>query len=168
MNHLELYFSVEEIKILKNTKNLYDKAYFMVSRIFKNVQDKGGNPYILHLIEVSKNVSTKKAKVVGLLHDILEDTPISEEDLFYLEFPKEIVTAISIVTRRKNESYEEFINRIILSNNVLALKVKRADMENNMDLSRIPSVTEKDKDRVIYKYLPNYQKIIRKMEEKKR
>ena len=160
MEHWKEYFTDIEIEILKKTNNLYDKAYYIVRRIFLNKKDKGGNPYLSHLLYVSNNVPGRNAKVVGLLHDIIEDTIITSEDLLLINFPENIVDSVLIVTRKNDESYDEFIERIIKSKNKVALMVKKVDIENNMDLSRIENVSKKDIDRVEIKYKPNYKKIL--------
>ncbi len=160
MEHWKEYFTDIEIEILKKTNNLYDKAYYIVRRVFLNVKDKGGNPYLKHLLYVSNSVSGRNAKVIGLLHDIIEDTIITSEDLLLMNFPKNIVDSVLIVTRKSDESYDEFIERIIQSKNKDALMVKKSDIENNMDLSRIGTVSKQDLDRVENKYKSNYNKIL--------
>ncbi len=168
MEHWEKYFTEIEMDILKATNNLYDKAYYIVRRVFLNTKDRGENPYLEHLLYVSDHVSGKNAKVVALLHDIVEDTIITEEDLLWMNFPQSIINSILLVTKKEEENYEEFIERLIQSNNKDALMVKKADMENNMDLSRIPIVTEEDKKRVEKKYKPNYQKVINQLNKRGR
>ena len=150
------------------TNNLYDKAYYIVRRVFLDKKDRGGSPYIEHLLYVSSQVSGKNAKVVALLHDIIEDTMITKEDLLWMNFPQSIVDSVLLVTKREEEIYEEFIERLIQSNNKDALMVKKANMEHNMDLSRIPMVTEEDQKRVEKKYKPNYQKIMNKLNKRGR
>ena len=103
-----------------------------------------------------------------MLHDIVEDTIITEEDLLWMNFPQSIINSILLVTKKEEENYEEFIERLIQSNNKDALMVKKANMENNMDLSRIPIVTEEDKKRVEKKYKPNYQKVINQLNKRGR
>lgn len=168
MNHWNHYFNEIEIDVLKVTNNLYDKAYYIVRRAFLDKKDRGGNPYIEHLLYVSSQVSGKNAKVVALLHDIIEDTMITKEDLLWMNFPQSIVDSVLLVTKREEEIYEEFIERLIQSNNKDALMVKKADMEHNMDLSRIPMITEEDQKRVEKKYKPNYQKIMNKLNKRGR
>ena len=161
MNNLSKYVDIEKIKNI----SMYSKAIIIVNEIFKEKKDKGGNPYIYHLYSVSNNLETMEEKTAGLLHDIIEDTEISYKDLEEVGFTKEILEVLELVTRKETETYEEFINRIIESNNITALKVKQKDMENNMDLSRIKNPTEEDKKRIKEKYQPQYKKIIKKIGE---
>ncbi|MBE6159815.1 MAG: hypothetical protein E7157_02075 [Lactobacillales bacterium] len=146
---------------------MYSKSEIIVNRIFKEVKDKGNNPYLDHLYYVSNNLDNENMKIVGLLHDLLEDTEITELDLIEIGFTKDIIEALLLVTR-KEESYAEFIDKIISSNNKIALYVKKVDLENNMDLSRIKNPTVKDYERVENKYKPNYQKILNKIKEMER
>jgi len=83
---------------------------------------------------------------VAVMHDIVEDTDITLDDLRNEGFSKQVVSAIECVTKREGEDYDSFIERISL--NPLATKVKLADLEDNMDLSRLSDVTEKDLERV--------------------
>ena len=100
--------------------------------------DKGGNPYVGHIFQVRDCLKTKEEKTVGVLHDIVEDTLMTLDDLKKL-FPLEIVKAIDAVTRIKNEKFKEsdenYFNRII--KNKIAINVKIQDLINNMDLFRL-------------------------------
>lgn len=161
MNNINKYIDIKKIQKL----SMYEKARSIVNEVFKEKKDKGGNPYITHLYTVSNNLDTIEEKTVGLLHDIIEDTEITYKDLEEVGFPKKILEVLELVTRKSNETYDEFINRIIKSNNLTALKVKQKDMENNMDLSRIKNPKEIDKKRIEEKYKPQYKKIINKLGE---
>ena len=83
---------------------------------------------------------------MAVLHDIVEDTDVSFEDLRDEGFSKTIIEALRCVTKLDGENYEDFIERI--SHNRLAITVKLADLEDNMDLSRLPKVTDTDLERV--------------------
>ena len=161
MNNINKYIDIKKIEKL----SMYEKARSIVNEVFKEKTDKGKNPYTQHLYTVSNNLDTTEEKIAGLLHDIIEDTEITYKDLEELGFTKEILEVLKLVTRKKNETYDEFINRIIESNNLIALKVKQKDIENNMDLSRIKNPTEEDKKRIEEKYKPQYKKIIKKLGE---
>ena len=85
-------------------------------------------------------------KIVGVLHDAIEDSPLDLKDLSEQDFPQHIVEAINAITKRKGEDYETYLARVM--SNHLALRVKIADMKDNMDLSRITSPTVKDRQRL--------------------
>lgn len=137
--------------------NMTEQAFELVEELFENKTDKGGHPYIQHLLRVSSNVKGKIAKTVALLHDIIEDTDITKEDLIEMGFLHEVVDAVDILSRKENETYNEFILRIAASANPLAINVKIADLEDNMDLNRISNATQRDIDRVNKRYKPAYK-----------
>lgn len=116
--------------------------------------DKGGKPYIEHCIRVMNNVNTVEEKIVAVLHDVFEDTPYPLKYLLAQGYSIEIYNALDAITKRKCEPYNNYILRII--NNKLALIVKLADMEDNMNLTRINNPTEKDYIR-LRKYEYYYQ-----------
>lgn len=138
---------------------IHNVALHLVNYYHSDMVDKGGNPYINHLISVSMFCQNKYAKIGGLLHDIIEDTKCTPEILLQNGIPQIIVDAIEVVSRKDGESYSEFIERIIASNNIIALEIKLGDLLNNMDLSRIPTVREKDIKRINTRYIPAKIKI---------
>lgn len=133
---------------------LFNKSLELVSLYHKGMVDKGGNPYIDHLVSVSMNCISPEAKIAGLLHDILEDTKCTKEILLKNSIPEYIIDIIEVVSRKSNETYSEFIDRVCESNNKFAMEVKLADLRNNSNLTRIKKPTIKDTRRVIFKYQP--------------
>lgn len=129
-----------------------DKIIEFVTEAFKGRTDKGGQPYINHLLWVAneaykRNHCDIRLKWIGLLHDILEDTDTSSIEIVGLtnDMP-EVLDAIEDLTHRKNESYEFYIQRV--AGNPLARKVKICDLEHNMDIRRLNELTNKDVDRL--------------------
>ncbi|WP_054738816.1 HD domain-containing protein [Cellulosilyticum ruminicola] len=115
----------------------------------KDQVDKSGKPYFLHPIYVAYNEHIKgKAKIVAILHDIIEDTDVTEEMLLEMGFDKDIVEAIVLLTRDKAVDYFSYVRQIRDSNNPYAYWVKLSDLENNMDLSRLEYVKDEDIKRV--------------------
>lgn len=96
--------------------------------------DKIGVPYILHPVFVADQMDTEDETIVALLHDVVEDTPITLDDLRDKGYSDEIVVAIDALTRRTDETYSAYIER--LSNNKLARRVKIADLQHNLDPER--------------------------------
>ena len=123
----------------------YELAYAIAERAHFGQVDKAGKMYILHPLTVSHNVCSDVAKVVGLLHDVAEDSNIGVPALRVL-FGDEVADALECLTHGKNESYEAYIRRI--ATNKVATEVKIADLNHNMDLSRLPFVSEVDVERV--------------------
>lgn len=141
MNKLEI------IKIGKNLKGSLNKALLLASIYHDGIYDKGGNNYINHPLKVRALLDKKEEEIetVAILHDIIEDTEITKEDLFDIGLSINIVNAIISLSRKENESYMDFIKRV--SENEIATYVKLADLRNNMDLSRIDNPSIKDYER---------------------
>ena len=114
--------------------------------------DKAGKDYIFHPVCVASYMDTDTEKAIAYLHDVLEDTDVTVDELRTL-FPKEIVDTVILLTRRKNESYFEYIQRA--SKSKLAKKVKVADLLHNLDITRIKEPTKQD-----YGRLEKYKKAI--------
>lgn len=138
---------------------LYINTSLWVRKLFKNKVDKGGTPYIEHLLFVSSKMSTLEGKILGLLHDSVEDIKgITIELLLEKGYPPTLVEALKLVTRDKSIPYEQYIDNIATSNNLLAKELKKCDLKHNMDISRLQSPTEKDYQR-LQKYIRSYDKI---------
>lgn len=109
--------------------------------------DKNGSPYILHPLRVMFRLESDLERIVGILHDVVEDTPYTFEDLRAMGYSEEVITALDGVTRREQESYEEFVNRS--QSHPVSRRVKLADLEDNMDVRRLRrEPTEKDFERL--------------------
>jgi guanosine-3',5'-bis(diphosphate) 3'-pyrophosphohydrolase len=107
--------------------------------------DRGGVPYILHPIRIMRNMKTLDEKVVALLHDTVEDSDLTIEDLKKEGFSSEVLHAVDLMTHRKEDSYDEYLMGILTS--PLACRVKLGDLTDNMDLKRLNGVTKKDLQR---------------------
>lgn len=108
--------------------------------------DKVGQPYILHPLRVMFRLETEVERIVGVLHDLIEDTKYTPDDLRKMGYSEDILQALDAVTRRENESYEDFVLRS--KANPIARRVKLADLEDNMDIRRMIGVTPKDMERL--------------------
>jgi len=108
--------------------------------------DKVGQPYILHPLRVMFRLETEVERIVGVLHDVVEDTPHTLDGLRALGYPPEVIAALDGVTARPGESYEAFVAR--LAPNPIARRVKLADLEDNLDLRRLPELTDRDVERL--------------------
>lgn len=125
-----------------NTKKAINIAY----EAHKNQKDKSGIPYILHPIHLAEQMTTEDECIVAMLHDVVEDTETTLDDLSK-EFSKNIIDALSLLTHDKNVDYKDYIQAI--SKNSLATKVKIADLNHNLDYTRLPEIKEEDKKRII-------------------
>ena len=162
---LKKYFDEDKYQEIKESENLIYKALEIATVLFENDVDKGGLPYMLHLLYVYRHVSTIHEKVVALLHDVIEDKDVSKDDLIEVGFPAKIVEDILLLTRVKPIDYDDYIENLIKKGSKEALDVKLADLENNMDLSRIINPTVKDVERVKKRYIPTHEKIMNRLKE---
>ena len=130
-----------------------EKAYEIAKRAHLGQVDKAGEDYIKHPEKVASFVETDEEKAVAYLHDVIEDTELTLEDLHEYEFSKEVIEAVDIITKKKGEDYRNYLNSV--KKNKLARAVKLADLRHNSDLTRLAKVTEKD-----IKRKEKYQKAI--------
>ena len=108
--------------------------------------DKGGADYIGHPLRVMEMCETEEEKIVGILHDVVEDSDWTFEMLEAEGFSQEIIGALKCVTKlSKDEAYDEFIKRVMRNEHAMRVKVK--DLKDNLDLSRITDVTQIDIER---------------------
>lgn len=142
-----------------NLDELREKAMQIAIKVHRGQVDKGGNDYIYHPIRVSDSCNSEEEKIVALLHDIIEDGDVTADYLLMQGFPRDIVDAIISVTRNKDEDYFDFIQRC--KANAIGCKVKIADLEDNMDITRLNELTGKDIER-----LKEYHKAYKILTEK--
>ena len=115
--------------------------------------DKVGIDYIEHPIFVASQVDSEEEKAVALLHDVIEDSSVTAEELQNAGLPETVVTAVQILSKKKGQDYQTYLENV--KSNPLARVVKLADLKHNSDLSRLSSVTDKDLER-----LEKYKKAI--------
>ena len=156
---LEKYFTEEEYKRIKETDNLFYKSLEIITRVFSEKCDKGGFPYVIHLLKVYSGVSEEIEKICALLHDVIEDTDITYDDLRNVGYSEEIIDILTILTKLKGEDYRDYINRIIDSKNIHAMNIKLADLRHNMDSGRIKNPSPNDVMRITKRYEPAYERI---------
>ena len=135
---------------------LLEKAIALASGAHVGITDRYEQPYILHLVRVMQRVHTVDEKIIAMLHDIVEDTDWTLDMLKQEGFPGHIVTAVDYLTRRDEQTYEEYIQR--LKTDPLAIKVKLSDLTDNMDIRRIPVLKAEDFDR-LNKYLKAWHEL---------
>ena len=119
-----------------------EKAIALAATQHAGQLDKGGQPYILHPLRLMLQFSNPTLQIIAVLHDILEDTATTAEDLKALGFSAEIIQAIQALTKQTGESRLETVKRTVL--NPLATQVKYVDVLDNMNLSRINNPTARD------------------------
>ena len=124
-----------------------ERAIQIAVEAHAGVKDKGGKAYILHPISVMMRCETDDEKTVAILHDVVEDTDWTFEALREEGFKETIIEALKTVTKHsEDEDYDEFIQRSLT--NEIGRKVKIADLRENLDVTRIGELSEKDIERI--------------------
>ncbi len=119
-----------------------ERAIAIAAEAHAGQTDKAGGAYILHPLRVMLRVSTVDERIAAVLHDVVEDTPLTLEALAAEGFSAPVLTAIDALTKRPGESRMDAAARAAA--NPIARVVKLADNAENMDMSRLPSPTERD------------------------
>ncbi|MEI6820535.1 MAG: GTP pyrophosphokinase [Bacteroidota bacterium] len=126
---------------------MLEQAIIIAAEAHKKQVDKSGKPYILHPIRVMLNVETKDEMICAVLHDVIEDSKVKPKDLLEKGFTLEIIEAILSVTKNPDDKdYFDFIERA--KKNPIGRKVKIADLNDNLDISRIDNPKENDYERM--------------------
>jgi (p)ppGpp synthase/HD superfamily hydrolase len=123
--------------------DLLEKAIVLATAAHAGQRDRYGRPYLLHPLHLMLQMDTDEERIVAILHDVVEDSETTLEDLSAAGFPPRLVHAVGLLTHDKaTESYGAYIAR--LKQDPLARRVKLADLKHNMDLRRLPALTEQD------------------------
>lgn len=122
------------------------RAIEIATEAHKNQLDKAGQPYILHPERVSNRGKNITEKICGMLHDVVEDSSWTFEQLEKEGFEKEIIEVLKLLTRQPHEDYGTFIERVCT--HPVAVAVKIYDVEDNLDVTRMEQLTEKDRQRI--------------------
>ena len=125
-------------------------------------KDKNGLSYIFHPIRVMTRCNTADARMAALLHDVVEDTDVTFEDLEKEGFSDRVLSILRLLTHAPEDSYEEYVQRI--GNDLTAIEVKLADLEDNSDVRRLQEIDEKTCER-LKKYLSAYKFLTAKRDE---
>lgn len=121
----------------ENTK----RAMKLCFEAHKEQVDKSGMPYVFHPFHLAEQMHDEKATIVALLHDVIEDTDYTFEDLRSAGFDNEIIEALKLMTHDDSVPYMEYVT--VIKSNPIASAVKLADLEHNSDLSRLDVIDEK-------------------------
>jgi (p)ppGpp synthase/HD superfamily hydrolase len=139
------------------TMNKLHRAIEIATEAHKGQHDKSGKDYIGHPLRVMEMGKTEDEKIVGVLHDVVEDSEWTFEMLEAEGFSEEVMAALRCVTKiSEKESYDDFIERV--KKNPLAVSVKINDLTDNMDIRRLPYLSDKDVKR-LKKYLKAYKRL---------
>ena len=123
-----------------------ENAIAIAAKAHAGQTDNGGAPYILHPLRVMMKLSEPKERIVAVLHDVVEDSPVTFNDLRQAGFDEEVIEAVRALTKLPGESRMDAAQRA--RRNPIARRVKLADVGDNMDPSRIGAMTAKDEARM--------------------
>lgn len=135
-----------------------ERAIELAVNHHKGQTDKAGQPYILHPLRVMLACQSPEAQMVAVMHDLLEDTGLTAESLHKEGFSDAVVRGVLAVTRLPNESYADFVLRA--KADPLGREVKRADLEDNMDVRRLQKLSDKDLQR-LQRYREAWEVLVR-------
>lgn len=137
---------MNKMKNKANQTATLEDAISIAALAHKGQFDKAGSPYLFHPLRMMMQMKSETAMMVAILHDVVEDTTWTLEQLREKGFSEDVLIAIDCVTARNGESYEEFIKRV--ETNPIACEVKIADLEDNMNIPRINELRPKDLERL--------------------
>jgi (p)ppGpp synthase/HD superfamily hydrolase len=126
--------------------NLLEKAIEIALRAHTGQKGKDGSPYILHPLRVMGRMATDEERMAAVLHDAVEDSELTLEDLRREGFPPEVLEAVRLMTHEEGIGYEEYVER--LKGDPMARRIKLADLEDNSDIRRLSGIEEKDLERL--------------------
>lgn len=139
---------------------MLDKAISIAAQAFEGKYDKGGQPYILHCLTVMKAIpeDDDELRCIAVLHDLVEDTEWTLEDLQKVGFSNRVIRGVETLTHDPEVSYDDYIKKIARYSD--ARKVKLADLRHNSDIMRMKGISRKDFERLeryhrSYAYLKN-------------
>lgn len=123
-----------------------EKAIRIAAQAHLGQRDKGGAPYILHPLRLMMRMESEAEMIAAVLHDVVEDSDWTLEQLRGEGFSEEVLRAVDCLTRRGGESYDVFVARAL--DNAIARRVKIADLEDNMNVKRLGEMTTRDLARI--------------------
>jgi (p)ppGpp synthase/HD superfamily hydrolase len=127
---------------------LLGKVLVLATNAHAGQFDRGGNPYILHPLKVMHYLKTddEELQCIALLHDVIEDTKTTWQDLKDIGCTSRVISAVRVLTKMPGQTYDEYKNEVFA--NFDAMRVKSCDLRHNTDIRRLKGVTQKDIDRI--------------------
>ena len=133
-----------------------EEAIRIALEAHRGQKDRAGAPYVLHPLRMMLRVQTDAERMAAVLHDVVEDSAWTLDDLRARGFPGEVVDAVDALTRRPGEDYDAAVERAAA--HPVARRVKLADLEDNLDLRRLPELGERDVER-LNRYLRAWRRL---------
>jgi (p)ppGpp synthase/HD superfamily hydrolase len=127
-----------------------DDAIQLARRAHEGQLDKAGRPYIAHPLRVMGHVKSEHERMTAVLHDVVEDTDVTLDDLAAAGCPPEVLAAVEAISKQPDEPQVDYLDRVLA--NPLALAVKRADIADNMSAERLGLLDQPTRERLRAKY----------------
>ena len=127
-----------------------DDAIHLARTAHEGQVDKSGHPYIGHPLRVMGRVSGEHARMAAVLHDVVEDTSVTADDLLAAGCPPEVVRTVLALTHEEGEPQEQYLARVLAD--PVAVAVKRADIADNTSPHRLAALDQATRDRLRAKY----------------
>lgn len=137
--------------------DLTKKALRLSFEAHKDQVDKSGMPYVFHPFHLAEQMNTEETVIAALLHDVVEDTDYTLEEIAGMGFPQSVIEALALLTHDSRVPYMEYVAKT--KENPIAAAVKLADLRHNSDVSRLDAVDEK-----AVKRMEKYKKAIALLE----
>ncbi|MES9856984.1 MAG: hypothetical protein ABW166_10315 [Sedimenticola sp.] len=126
--------------------NIVEKSLEIALKAHSGQRDKVGKAYILHPLRIMAKMERDEEMSVALLHDVIEDSTFEAVDLLSEGIPQHVVDAVLCLTKGEGEAYECYLDRVLT--NRLASRVKKADIEDNINILRLSTLTDRDFERI--------------------
>lgn len=144
--------------------NLLERAVRLAAKVHKGQVDRFNQPYLLHVLRVTTRGRDMDEQLLGALHDVLERSTLTVNDLYVKGFPEHVLTALTHITKTEKETYEAYIDRV--AQNGLAIRVKVHDLSDKMDLRNVGELSVADlrrynKQMAAYERLKKLEAIVR-------
>ena len=145
----------------------FDKAMFFAAKGHLGQRDKGDHAYILHVMRVAMRLRTNDEELmsIAVMHDLVEDGHITFQELVEAGFSDRVINGLRCLTHQAGDTYEEYIEE--MRGNLDALLVKREDLRDNSDITRLKGLRQKDFDRMA-KYIRAFAKVEEMIKEHQR
>jgi (p)ppGpp synthase/HD superfamily hydrolase len=125
---------------------MLEKAIEIALRAHAGQKGKDGTPYVLHPLRLMTRMERDEERMAAVLHDVVEDSEVTLEELRELGMPREVVEAVGLLTHEEGVAYEDYVRR--LADHPVARRIKLADLEDNSDIRRLTGMEEKDIERL--------------------
>ncbi len=146
MGWQKVYTYSRKAASMPETMTPLEKAIEIAVQAHAGQKSKDGTPYVLHPLRLMTRMGTDEERMAAVLHDVVEDTTVTFDDLRKAGIPENVLAVVTLLTHEEGISYEDYVER--LKSHPVARRVKLADLEDNSDIRRLKGVEQKDLERL--------------------